>query len=50
MQKLAFVICESDGAEGVTWAEVEECEVRVLFLDFRQICVSDMSRSSLVPY
>ena len=28
MEKAAFTVCESDGAEGLTWAEVEECEVR----------------------
>ena len=42
VQKLAFVGCESDGAKGLTWTEVAECEVRVLCLDFRQIFVSDM--------
>ena len=27
MQKAAFVVCESDGAKGLTWAEVADCEV-----------------------
>ena len=27
LQKAAFVVCESDGAKGLTWAEVAECEV-----------------------
>ena len=30
MEKAAFGVCESDGAEGLTWAEVQECEVRGL--------------------
>ena len=30
MEKAAFNVCESDGAEGLTWGEVEECEVRLL--------------------
>ena len=30
MEKAAFDVCESDGAEGLTWDEVEECEVRFL--------------------
>ena len=30
MEKAAFVVCESDGAEGLTWAEVADCEVRFL--------------------
>ena len=34
MEKAAFVVCESDGAEGLTWAEVADCEVRVLVLRF----------------
>ena len=33
MEKAAFTVCESDGAEGLTWSEVEECEVRGLDLD-----------------
>ena len=32
MEKAAFVVCESDGAEGLTWAEVADCEVKVLVL------------------
>ena len=33
MEKAAFGVCESDGAEGLTWLEVEECEVRGLGLN-----------------
>ena len=33
MEKAAFTVCESDGADGLTWAEVEECEVRGLGLN-----------------
>ena len=29
MEEAAFVVCESDGAEGLTWAEVEDCQVGV---------------------
>jgi hypothetical protein len=32
MEKAAFGVCESDGAEVLTWPEVEECEVRGLWL------------------
>ena len=28
MEKAEFIVCESDGSEGLTWAEVEICEVR----------------------
>ena len=34
MEKVAFVVCGSDGAEGLTWAEVADFEVRVLCLSF----------------
>ena len=34
MERIAFVVCESEGAEGLTWAEVADCEFRVLVLDF----------------
>ena len=30
LEKVAFDVCESDGAVGLTWNEVEECEVRIL--------------------
>ena len=30
MEKAAFTVCESDGADGLTWLEVEKCEVRGL--------------------
>ena len=33
MEKAAFGVCESDGAEGLTWSEVEECEVGGLGFD-----------------
>ena len=33
MEKAAFTVFESDGAEGLTWLEVEECEVRGLGLE-----------------
>merc|ERR1712062_910686 len=26
-ERLAFMLCESDGEEGLTWAEVKDCEV-----------------------
>eukprot|EP00092_Neocalanus_flemingeri_P106228 GFUD01136282.1.p1 GENE.GFUD01136282.1~~GFUD01136282.1.p1 ORF type:complete len:138 (-),score=43.62 GFUD01136282.1:409-822(-) len=26
LEKAAFAVCNSDGADGLTWAEVEECE------------------------
>ena len=28
LEKAAFGVCEYDGAEGLTWLEVEKCEVR----------------------
>eukprot|EP00091_Calanus_sinicus_P004948 TRINITY_DN15306_c0_g1_i2.p3 TRINITY_DN15306_c0_g1~~TRINITY_DN15306_c0_g1_i2.p3 ORF type:complete len:103 (-),score=39.06 TRINITY_DN15306_c0_g1_i2:73-381(-) len=28
IEKAAFTVCESDGADGLTWAEVEECEAQ----------------------
>ena len=37
MEKAAFTVCESDGADGLTWLEVEECEVGGLGLE---ICFS----------
>ena len=37
MEKAAFTVCESDGADGLNWLEVEECEVRGLGLE---ICFS----------
>ena len=26
-ERLAFMLCEADGEEGLTWTEVEDCEV-----------------------
>merc|ERR1712012_450237 len=31
-ERLAFVLCESDGEEGLTWAEVKDCEDRFAYL------------------
>merc|ERR1712126_505963 len=28
-ERLAFMLCESDGEEGLTWAEVKDCEVNL---------------------
>merc|ERR1711962_693204 len=28
-ERLAFMLCESDGEEGLTWAEVKDCEVNI---------------------
>merc|ERR1711937_1092392 len=28
-ERLAFMLCESDGKEGLTWAEVKDCEVNI---------------------
>ena len=34
-ERLAFMLCESDGEEGLTWAEVKDCEVgRFVFSNF----------------
>merc|ERR1711962_674174 len=31
-ERLAFMLCESDGEEGLTWAEVKDCEDRFAYL------------------
>ena len=28
-ETLAFGVCNSDGVEGLSWAEVEQCEVNI---------------------
>ena len=33
-ERMAFMLCESDGEEGLTWPEVEECEVKKKTLSF----------------
>ena len=39
-ERLAFMLCESDGEEGLTWAEVKDCEVgRFGFSNFFLILV-----------
>ena len=30
-ERLAFMLCEADGEEGLTWTEVEDCEVEKHF-------------------
>ena len=30
-ERLAFMLCESDGEEGLTWPEVEDCEVKNMY-------------------
>ena len=27
VEPLAYAVCNTDGAEGLSWAEVEQCEV-----------------------
>ena len=27
-ERMAFLLCESDGQDGLTWPEVKECEVQ----------------------
>merc|ERR1711953_152721 len=31
-ERLAFMLCEADGEEGLTWTEVEDCEERFAYL------------------
>merc|ERR1712047_173608 len=31
-ERLAFMLCESDGEEGLTWDEVKDCEDRFAYL------------------
>merc|ERR1712107_578802 len=31
-ERLAFMLCELDGEEGLTWAEVKDCEDRFAYL------------------
>ena len=35
VEEASFVLCQADGAEGLTWAEVASCEVRILIIEFR---------------
>ena len=30
-ERLAFMLCEADGEEGLTWPEVEDCEVKNMY-------------------
>ena len=29
VEPLAFAVCNTDGVEGLSWAEVEQCEVSI---------------------
>ena len=29
VEPLAFAVCNTDGVEGLAWAEVEQCEVSI---------------------
>jgi len=39
VEKKTFVVCESDGSLGLTWSEVEECEVSFHLNIFEMKCM-----------
>ena len=33
VESMAFEICNTDGVDGLSWAEVEQCEVNIIVLE-----------------